>query len=231
MEAILQESHKTRWLEAGWYLALQFQEGWIVTRIKGREFSNMKPFSLGLVAAGGNLAAWNEVIDALNRHFLSPPSQYYIYHHFWGVTPPKARIYIQYEPTQDIGNLLSTARGIALANGDIGYVDGDLSPYSGPYSPETELFTVYQKYPAFQVLNPLTDPMANVKMSFDTMKYSYTIIKNEATIQSLLVGNQKVRKYTMGRVDPNPISIPQWLSELVPKTLLSYTTKVMEAIA
>jgi len=231
MEAILQESHKNRWLEAGWYLALQFAEGWVVFRVKGREFSNMKPFSLGAVAAGGNLAAWNEVIDAQNRHFLSPPSQFHIYHNQWGVTPPKARIYIAYEPTQDMGNLLSTPRGITLANGDIGYVDGDMSPYSGPYSPETELFTVYQKYPSFQALNPLTDAMANVKMSFEIMKYSYTIVKTKATIKSLLVGNQKVRKYTMGRVDPNPIAIPLWLSELVTKELLSYATTVMEEIA
>jgi len=230
MEAILQESHKDRWLEAGWYLALQFNEGYVIVRIKGREFSNIIG-SLGLVAAGGNLAAWNELIDAQNRHFLSPPNQNYIYHHFWGVTPPKARVYIQYEPTQDMGNLLSVARGITMADGNIGYVDGDMSPYSGPYSPETELFVVYQKYPAFQILNPLTDPMANVMMSVNTMKYSYTIVKNEATIKSLLVGNQKIRKYTMGRVDPDPISIPQWLSELVPASTLRFTTTVMEATA
>jgi hypothetical protein len=231
MDAILQESHKTRWLEAGWYLALQFSEGHVVFRIKGREFSNMKPFSLGAVAAGANLAAWTQIQDAQARFFLMPQSQGFIYHHFWGITPPKARGYIQYEPTQDVGNLLSLTRGITLANGNIGYVNGDMSPYEGPYSPETELFTVFQKYPAFNVLNPVTDAMANVKMAFETMKYSYTIVTNQATIKSLLVGNQKVKKYTMGRVDPDAIKLPQWLTELVPKSLLEYTNTVMEAIA
>jgi hypothetical protein len=35
----------------------------------------------------------------------------------------------------------------------------------------------------------------------------------------------------MGRVDPDAIKIPQWLTELVPESLLEYTNTVMEASA
>jgi len=228
VDAILKESHENRWLEQGWYLALQFKEGWVGFRVTGREFSELT-FPLGAVAAGGNLAAWNTIIDPTNRYYLSPPDQNFIYHHFWGVTPAKARIYTQFEAGEDVGSLLDAPRGITLADGNVGFVNGNMSPFGGPYSVATELFVVYQKWPAFNVLNPLTSAMTNVQLRFQTMKYGYTLIKNQKTLQSMLTGTQKVRKYTMGRVDPSPMSIPRWLRDLVREETLKYTTSVMEA--
>ena len=226
MEAILKESHENRWLEQGWYFALQFREGWACCRVTSREPANLRPFSLGLVAAGGNLAAWREIQDAAANRLLMPQNDQFIYQAFWGVTPPKARVYVQFPPRADIGSLLGQTRVIT---GDVGYIDGDMSPFGGPLSPKTELFTVYERYPAFQVFNPLGTAMYQVLMQFDIMKYSFKVLKNRALIRDLLVGNRKVKKYTMGQADPNPMTIPKWLSEVVTLDLLTWTNSVMEA--
>jgi len=226
MEAILKESHENRWLEQGWYLALQFVEGWVCFRVTGREPSGLRPFSLGTVLAGGNLASWSEIIDGQARRMLMPRVDSLIYHHFWGVTPDKAKIYTQFPPRDDLGSLVGETRTIT---GDIGYTDGDQSPYNGPLSVDTELFTINERYPAFNVHNPLTSTMANVMLQFDTMKYTYVIIKNRGLISDMLVGQRKVKKYTMGRAEPNPMSVPQWLQRLVGKDLLTYSKSVMEA--
>jgi hypothetical protein len=227
--ALIKQSHTDRWLEQGYYLALQFMEGWVCFRITGREPSKLRPYSLGAVAAGGNIVAgWNTIQGPNAVYYLQPRSQNFIYHHFWGVTPTAARVYTQFPSQKDIGSLLASTRNISLADGDVGYLDGNDSPYAGPFNPATELFCVYEKYPAVQVLNPLTNPMANVKMSFDTMKYTFMVIKSQAMISELLVGTRRVRKYTMGPIDPSPTTIPKWLSDLVSTSLLDYTKKVME---
>lgn len=226
MDAILKESHENRWLEQGWYLALQFTEGWGCFRITGREPSGYRPVSLGALATLQNLTVWNELIDAQSRHFLEPPTNGLIYHHFWGVSPAKARIFLQFPPRADVGSLISQTRTIS---GDIGYIDGDTSPFNGPLSVDTELFTVKERYPAFQAYNPLADPMDNIMLQFDTMKYRYTIVKDRNIIRELLVGQRKVRKYTMGQVDPKPMSIPAWLKNEITGDLLEYGRQVMEA--
>lgn len=228
MEAILKESHENRWLEQGWYLALQFVEGWVCFRITGREPANLRPYSLGAVTAGGNLGAWNEILDGSARRILEPHNRGYIYDHFWGVTPAKAKIYTQAIPRADIGSLVAATRTIT---GDIGYVDGDMSPYDGPFSPKTELVTIRERSPAFNAHNPLASTMANVMLAFDTMKYTYQVIKSRTLISDLLTGQRRVKKYTMGPTDPNPMSIPNWLRDLVTKTedLLAYSRSVMEA--
>lgn len=226
MEAILKESHEDRWLEQGWYFLLQFREGWVPCRVTSREPANLRPFSLGPVAAGGNLALWNEIQDVNANRVLMPQNEQLMYHIFWGVTPPKARVYVQFPPRADVGSLLGQTRTIT---GDIGYIDGDISPFNGPLSPKTELFNVYERYPAVQVFNPLGTPMYQVLMQFDIMKYGFKVIKNKVLVKELLTGNRKVKKYTMGPTDPNPMSIPKWLSDMTGSALLEWTNATMEA--
>jgi len=71
--------------------------------------------------------------------------------------------------------------------------------------------------------------MDNVMLQFDTMKYTYVIVQDRNLIKELLVGQKKVRKYTMGQIDPNPMGIPNWLSKLVTPDTLAYSKQVMEA--
>ena len=224
--SLLKESHEKHWLEAGYNLLLQFREGWVAFRIKGREPANLKPFSLGDVSAVSNLSAWNEIKDSENRRYLEPHDEDLIYHEFWGHNKPNLRVYWQYPPREDIGSVLTVSREIT---GAVGYVDGDESPYGGPYSPKTEIIAVHERYPAFQAYNPLSSTITNALMSFDYMKYTYQILKDQAFIRELLLGNKPARKYTMGRLDPNPMTIPDWLKDLVGTGLLAFTKSVMEA--
>lgn len=222
--SLLKRSHEDLFLEQGHLLALGFFEGWACFRITHREWANLKPWSLGAVLAGGNLATWNEVQDANSRHFLEPHNNLLIYHSFWGVTPVRARIYGQYPPVSEIGSVLAVPRTIT---GDVGYIDGEKSPFDGPYSIATEMITVKEKYPQFQVYNPLGDAMDNVLLNFDQMHYLYTIIKNKDLIKSILVGTSRVKKYTMGPAWPNATTIPDWLKKSVGADILKYSADVM----
>jgi len=226
MEAVLmKESHENLFLKEGYLLALQFAQGWACFRITGWEPSNVKPYSLGAVAAGGNLAAWNEIADAGPRRYLMPPEERWIYHSFYGVNKPKARIFFQYPTRQDRMNLVAVQRTII---GDVGYVDGEMSPFDGPFSLKTQIFTVHELYPAFQCYNPLPDAMDNVMLNFDVMRYSYVIIKSRDLIKDILTLRRPGSLHTVAGIDPEPARIPDWLSDLIGKDLLAYSKSMIE---
>ena len=225
---LLKQSHEDLFLDQGWLLALGFKEGWACFRVLHREWANLRPFSLGAVATVSNLAAYNEVMDSQSRRYLEPHDEDLIYHTFWGVTPKAARMKVQYPPREDLGSMLSVERS---ETDDVGYIDGYDSSYRGPYSLKTEIFTVKEKYPAFQVYNPLPDAMYNVMLSFDQRQYTYNIVKDKDLIKNMLIGGVRVKKHTMGRGWPSPTTIPKWLQDLVSGELLSWTLKVMEGKA
>lgn len=222
---LLKESHENLWLKEGYLLALQFASGWCCFRILGWEPSNVKPYSLGAVAAASNLAAWNEIADADGRRYLMPPEEHWIYHSFYGVNKPKARIFFQYPTRQDRWNLVAVQRTIT---GDVGYLDGEMSPFDGPFALKSQLFTVHELYPAFQCYNPLNDAMDNVMLNFDVMRYSYVLIKNRDLIKDILTLKRPGRLHTVAGIDPEPAKIPDWLSKLVGKDLLTYSKTVIE---
>jgi len=224
--ALLKQSHEDRFLEVGFYLALQFKTGWVVSRILGREWANLRPYSVGKVDAGDHLAAWNEILDASARRYLEASKDALIHHIFWGINTPNARVYVQYPTKSNIGSLTTTTREI---DGDVGYVPGEESPYEGPFSVNTELFTVHERYPAFQVSNVTADDFENVMFRFSVMKYTYHLIKDKKLLEQLLVGGKTCRKYTMGPVDPQPATVPNWLQGLVGDKLIRWTADLMES--
>lgn len=237
-QTLLKQSHEDLFLDAGWLLLLHFYEGWVPFRITGKEWGNLTPWSLGAVAALSNLSKYDEVQDSQSRHYLEPHTEDLIYHSFWGVTPTRARIFTQYPPREDIGSVLSIPR---TETGDVGYIDGDVSHFTGPFSLRSELFTVKEKYPQFQGYNPTNDSMYNVMLNFDQRHYAYQIITDPELIKDMLVGQRRVKKYTMGTASPNPMTIPDWLKKkagvvlTMPdgKTkvnLLKYTQDVMEGV-
>ncbi len=225
LTAVLKESHENYWLKEGYLLALQFDKGWVTFRILGWEPSNVKPYSLGAVAATANLAAWNEITDAGPRRYLMPPEEQWIYHSFYGVNKPKARIFFQYPTRQDRGNLVAVQRTIT---GVVGYIDGEMSPFDGPFALKSQLFTVHELYPAFNCYNPLPDAMDNVMLNFDVMRYSYAIIKNRDLIREILTLKRRGLLHTVAGIDPQPARIPDWLNDLVGKPLLDYSKEIME---
>jgi hypothetical protein len=227
LKAVLQKSHDESFLEQGYFFALSFLQGWLVGRVVDKTWANLQPWSLGALAAGANLALYDEVQDNLNRHYLEPPKEGIIYHTFWGVTPTPTRIYVQYPVRTDIGSMLPIPRNVI---GDVGYIDGRKSPFWGPYAPETEMFTIKDQYPAFMPFNAQADAIGNVMLNFDQRQYTYSIIKDRALIKSLLVGSQRVKKYTMGPV-VSGMDIPNWLQRQIGDELLAYSKQVMEGKA
>lgn len=222
--SLLKTSHEDLFLEQGWLLALGFDKGWVCVRITHKEWGNLEPWSLGAVAAGGNLAAFNEVMDVNSRHYLEPHDELLIYHSFWGVTPSPARIFVQYPPQVDLGSVLAIPRTIV---GDIGYIDGKKSPFNGPFSTATELLTVKEKFPQFQAYNPLNDAMYNVMLNFDQRHYRYVVIKEKSLIRNILLNNVRRKLYTMGPAFPNATTLPNWLENMVGNDLLRYSLDVM----
>lgn len=227
MDAVLlKTSHEDLFLQQGYYLALQFHLGWVVTRITGREWANLRPFSVGAVPAGGTLGAWNQLLGPSGVRYLEAPQDAFIYHSFWGINTPNARVYVQFPTMGDIGSLTEIIRAVA---GDVGFITGDSSPFLGPFSTRTELFTVHERYPAFQVANVTGDAFANVIFNVSVMKYTYQLIKDKNLIARLLVGDQRCRKYTMGRISPSPTAAPKWLQDSASEALIRWTQTLMES--
>jgi hypothetical protein len=212
MEAILKTSSEEWFLEQGWLLALGFTEGWACLRIQHKEWANLEPWSLGPLAALGSLATFDQIQTANNQHYLEPFDQSLIYHTFWGVTPSPVRIWPEYPPRTPIGSMLSEPRAVG---GEVGYINARKSPFNGPFSKATELFTVSERYPEFQAYNPTNDAVYNVMLNFDQRHYTYQILTSQATIKEMLVGTRTVKKYTMGAAWPNAMTMPDWLKNAV----------------
>lgn len=224
--SLLKRSHEDFFLQPGYLLALQFNQGWIVFRILGWEHTNIKPYRLDTNLAGtANSAAWDEIIDAQARRLLEPTEEHYIYQAFWGVTPRKVRIYFQYPTRRDRNSLAEITR---VLGGDIGYIDGDMSPYDGPFSKSTELFTVHDLYPAFRASNPLSYNIPRILLNFDIMRYRYELIKDKALIKDILLQRKTSTKHTIGGIDPSPGVAPDWLVRVYGKDLIEYSVAVME---
>ncbi len=223
-EVTLKRHHEDYYLDQGWYFALSFNEGWFVGRVVDRMWSNLEPWALGPVASLGNLAAYDDVEDTNARRYLDPFKEEIIYHTFWGITPASARIKWQNPIRQDLGSMLDKTRAL---NDQVGFIDGYKSPFHGPFSTATELFTVKERYPAFNVLNPTGDAMPNVMLNFDQRQYTYTVVRDKTAVKDLLVGNRRVKKFTMGTADPQPMKMPLWLMNLIGSDMLTYTQAVM----
>ncbi len=200
------------WLEPGYYLALQFDNGWHVVRVLGREMSSLKNYNLKYDAGTTTHATvtttadWDEAKDSANRYYLEPQTEDTIYHLFWGGSPVSAdiRFFMQYESRKDRWNLT----GIRNVPGDVGFIDSEETPYTDP-SIKTELFTIKERYPVFKAYNA-TLSTQTIYQNFYFMKYLYEVIKDESLIKELLApGQRRCKKYTMGGID-RVIRAPEW---------------------
>jgi hypothetical protein len=234
-KAVIKTDVDDLFLDIGWLLVLQFADGYAPFRITGKAWSNLSPWSLGTVGALGNLSIFDAIQDNHNNYILEPFNNDLIFHTFWGVSPRKARIMAQFPPRADLGSMQSNPRAINatgdVGSGNIGYIDGEKSPFNGPFSRKTELFTINDLYPQFQVFNPTNDAIYNAELNFDQMQYTYNIIQDKALIKDMLVGRIPVKKYTMGPAYNGPASAPDWLKKAVTPDVWKYTTAVLEGTA
>jgi len=218
MSVILKESHEKLFLQEGHFLACGFREGWVAFQILGREPSNLKPYKIESSVKATSEGSWNEIIDSASRRYLEPPYRRYIYHAFWGVRPPEIRVYFQYPTREDRWSLTEITRS---ETGPVGYIDGYESPFNGPFSPRTEIFTFYDLYPAFKVYNPTSYTVYDVLMSFSVMKYKYQIIKDLDTVRDLVAGERRCKKYIVGGID-RKAPMPRWLQDAAVGAILVF---------
>jgi len=155
------DNKKTRLLESGHYVGMQFQDGWWFFQVLGHEFLELKPYTL--LNENGNrdeIAAEtagnedDEIIDEQDRHYLIPrdSEQNLVFQVQFGVAPSRMQIYPFFGRNRS-PNLRGTAEP---GEPQVPYTGFD-TPYNDP-STQAEIFTVNsQEFPAFQAYNPTAD--------------------------------------------------------------------------
>jgi len=197
--------------QENYYVGLLFYEGyWFVKLLRKQQLTFFRPYTFedDTAIAVDSTSGWEGPADAQGRFYLEPQEEEYIYQFFTGISPSQAKVYLQYTQREDRMNLI-TPRPVP---GNIGYWDGEATPYTDP-APLTELWTVHDIYPYFNVENPgITGESEVIRAGFYLTEYSYQVVKDVEKIKSFLRGNQRCTVRTMG--DPyRPIKAPSWLKE------------------
>jgi len=191
------------------HIGLLFNEGYFFFKIlRKQQLTVFKPFNFDSnVAIQVNATSgWEAPADALGRFYLEPQSEEYIYQFFTGITPSQAKMYLDYEQRDDRMNLITPR----LVPGQVGFWDGEQSPYNDP-GPLTELWTVKNIYPYFNVENPgITNEGTVISASFWISIFTYQVVEDKNKILSFLRGDKRCTIRTMGD-GSKPIKAPAWL--------------------
>lgn len=207
---MLEIEEECRIPEPNWYVNLLFDEGYFCFQtIRQQQLTRYKPylFNAGVMLAAGGTSGWTAPADANGRFYLEPQEEETIYQVFLGISPSQAKLYLQYTQRVDRMNLI-TPRTVP---GDIGYWDGYSSPYDDP-APFTELWSVHQLYPHFNVENPpVSGKDEMVAVSFWVTPYTWKAVTDKNRIKAFLRKEKPSTIRTMGDGD-RPIRAPAWLT-------------------
>lgn len=165
----------------------------------------------------GGTSGWETPTDAAGRFYLEPQEEETFYQFFIGLSPSRANMYLQYTQREDRMNLI-TPRPVP---GIIGYWPGQATPYQDP-SPSTELWTVHDLVPYFNVENNQAEDAdilegqcpygTKIAASFYITPFTYQVVKDKNRILQFLRGERRSTIVTMG--DGNrPIKAPAWMNE------------------
>jgi len=222
-DVLVDTAREERWLREGFYLGYQLAEGFAFFRIITREHTNLSPYSLGTVAADGVLAKWDEIREPVEprRRYLEPEAQRIILHGFYGVYPPPMRIYLRHPARVDRWSLV----GVRELKGDVGYIDGYISPFHAP-SIKSEFFSLVDLYPQFQAYNP-TDVSEEALLNFQLMKYTYEPVRDKELIKAFIERKIPAKFYSPGS---DPPAAPEWLVKLFTRELLEYSKGLLEMV-
>lgn len=204
------EIEKKNWIpKENHYVGLLFDEGyWFFQVLRKQQLTIYAPypFNSNAVVAAGSTSGWETPTDTAGRRYLEPQEEETIYQFFIGIAPSTTKMYLQYTQRVDRMNLIVPRS----TPGDIGYWDGFSTPYQDP-SPRTELWSVYQLYPHFNMENPpVTGADKMLFASFYVNPMTYRVVKDANKIKSFLRGDKPATIRTMGDGD-RPISAPSWL--------------------
>ncbi len=197
--------------QENWYVGLLFYEGYFFFKIiRKQQLTVNMPYEFedGDTIQPDATSGWESPTDAQGRFYLEPQEEETIYQFFTGFSPSQSKVYLQYTQREDRMNLI-TPRPVP---GNIGFWDGEMSAYRDP-SPITELWTVHDLYPYFNVENAGVSCVAKkISSSFWITEFTYQAVKDEAKIKSFLRGDKRCSIKTMGD-GSRPIKAPAWLVE------------------
>jgi len=199
------------------YVGLLFNEGyWFVKLLRKQQLTVYKPYAFedGAQLPIKTLSGWTAPADALGRFYLEPQEEETLYQTFIGISPSPCQLYLQFPQRDDRMSLITTR----AAPGNIGYWDGEYSPYLDP-SPGTELWTVHDLYPYFNMYlpgifdgSPYWSDREVVYAQFYITSFTYEVVKNKEKTKSFLRGEKRCTVRTMGD-GHRPIKAPAWLIE------------------
>jgi hypothetical protein len=187
-------------LQPHYYLGLRFREGyWMVQLLTKQQRTVYKEFAFnsGTAIAVNSTSGWEEPSDTDGRYYMEPQDEDTLYQIFLGLAPSTARMYLAYPEREDRMNLIS----VRDVPGDIGYWDGEDTPYRDP-SPETELWTTHDLYPSMNVENAgITGESTVIRASFWITKYGYRQVTDDKMIRDFMRGDRPCKLVTMGDPD------------------------------
>lgn len=193
------------------FVGLLFDEGyWLIKMLRRQGLTVHMPYDFddGDTIAVNSTSGWESPTDAQGRFYLEPTEEETVYEFFTGISPSQAKMYLQYTQREDRLNLIAPRP----VPGTIGFWDGEFSPYHDP-GPLTELWTVHDIVPYFNVENPgISGESVGISASFYINAYTYQVIKEKNKILSFLRGEKRCTVRTMGD-GHRPIKAPSWLNE------------------
>lgn len=222
------KQRESRFLRAGQYAGLHFDDEWWFIQTIGTEYEEVKPWTLqnsngNRAAVSPDTAGVNDqnIIDPNNNKILEPNDQdrNIIHQILFGVAPSRMQVF----------RLFGRDRNNAVENydepGEPGaYVSGFDSPYNNP-SPQTEVMYINSMAPLrLQPYNP-TDTALEANVSFHINRMEYVTITDKGLMKSMLQGQQPAHFSIMGlgTEGSDRVGIPTWLNEAFGEHL--YTTK------
>lgn len=212
------DNKKTRLLESGHYVGMQFQDGWWFFQVLGNEFLELKPYTLlnengnrDEIAAQTAGSEDDEITDPQDRHYLIPrdSEQNLVFQVQFGVAPSRMQIYPFFGRNRS-PNLRGTTEP---GEPQVPYTGFD-TPYNDP-STQAEMFTVNsQSLPAFQAFNP-ADQRQEATMSFHVNKLKYATITDVNFMAAMLQGQRRFRSHMtgFGAQEGDRLKAPNWLMD------------------
>jgi len=206
--------------QPNFYVGLLFNEGYFFYKMLRKQQLTIKApydFEDGYRIAPHGTSGWETPTDAAGRFYLEPQEEETFYQFFMGIAPSRAKVFLQYTQREDRMNLI-TPRTVP---GTIGYWSGEQTPYSDP-SPSTELWTVHDLVPYFNVENDQAEDNTildnqcpsgtKIAASFYITPFTYQVVKDRNRILQFLRGERRCTVVTMGD-GQRPIKAPAWMNE------------------
>lgn len=184
------------------------------------------------IAANGTIDGI-QLFDAINRDAFEIKTRSYLYHLFFGISPPSLKMFFEF-PRGTIQRIPDNQNFAGTAN--FAYVSGFQSPFDDP-SPAGEFIIPWgRNLTGFRFHNPTTLPITNPLLRVLGYEYQVAVIRNADLVQSILEERPGVaaRKVTLGGLfgypyDPREAYDADWIPfDFTRQEIISSVRKVVD---